>query len=137
MVDYVLEELGIEPKLVIHRKLDYYWAEGRKYLCFLKTELSAASFNNILETIGDDGKSYPFNSDYLVVVIAMTDEEHNPKKLYYMRGVGENVAFVLLNKRLKKVFRPNCLIFPLKFSYRKLTSIIEDALYGLIEDSRK
>ena len=133
MIDTLLKEFEIEPDSAIHRTLDYYWIEGCKYLCFLNTELSSDSLSDTLETIGKDGESYPLSSNYLAIVVATTDEEFNPRDLYLMKSIGENVVFVLLNRRLKKVYCPNGFVFPLRFSYRKLTAKIKEILLNSID----
>ena len=105
---------------------NYYWVEGCKYLVFFEKEIDKNGISSILDTIGRDGKGYPFSSNYLIVVVApISYAFYKSKDLYYARDVGENVAFILYNKNKNTIFYPTGFVFPLRFSYRKIIKKIK------------
>ncbi|MCR5184794.1 MAG: hypothetical protein K6C32_01765 [Bacilli bacterium] len=128
----LLAALDIDPTKYISRLNKYYWIEGCKYILFVNRIVFADSFPKILDDIGHDGKSYPFNSNYLIIVIAPTHEQFDKKDLYYERDLGENVVFVLYNETKRTVFYSTAFNFPLRFSYRKITRKIAGIILELM-----
>ena len=102
----------------------YYLLDGCKYVLFYDKPIAKNDIQNVLVEIEKDGKSYPLSQNYIALVIAETDDEFKKDDLEWMNNGGENVVFVLCNKRLNKLFSPQSIVFPLRYSYRKITKKI-------------
>ena len=121
----IMKELGLNNNF--ERVLNYYWVEGYKYLVFFEKEIDENDLPSILDIIGNDGTGYPFNSNYLIIVVApITNGFFKSKDLYYARNVGENVVFVLYSVNNNTIFYPTGFVFPIRFSYRKLIKKIRE-----------
>ncbi len=124
-----LESLGLMESEPIERRLTYFWVGGCKFLHVHDVEVTEEEITRILDSVSEDGKSYPFNSNYLVIVAAETSLFFKDKDLYFMREGGENVVFILFDKTNGKVYYPKGFNFPLRFSYRKILKAIAEK-YG-------
>lgn len=124
----VAKSLGLSCENSIIRRLEYLWLEGCKYIHFHNCEVSHKNIGEILSIIGEDGKTHPFSSNYLIIVVAETSDIFERKDLYFMRESGEHVAFVLYNKATNQVFFPHGFVFPPRFSYQRIAKTIAKKL---------
>ena len=120
--------IGADISNPIKRQFAYYWLEGCKYIYIHNGIVTKDEILKILNLIGVDGKSFPFNSNYLIIVLAETSESFKSKDLYFMREAGEHVAFLLYDKVNHKSYYPHGFVFPLRFSYRKILNTIAKKL---------
>ena len=120
LVKQVLLSFDILDREPICKKKVYYWIEGYKYFCFIDDEINDNNITGLLNQIGDDCKNPPFNSNYLIIVIAKTSSSFKGKDLYFARDIGENIALFLKNEKENKIYYPTGLVLPLRYSYRKI-----------------
>ena len=127
----ILKAFNVSANDSIQRCFTYYQTAPYKYLHFCDGTITSKTIPGILETIGADGKSYPFNLQYLIIVIAETDEKMNGKWLEFIGDAGELVVFLLHNRNSGDYYYPKHFQFPLRYAYRKdikkILSVLTDA----------
>lgn len=116
----IVESIGAATSEPIERRLTYYWLEGRKFIHLHEKEVTKEEIAAILDSVAEDGGSYPFSSDYLVVVVGKTSAPFKDKDLEFMRNGGEHVAFFLIDEAKGQAYYPKGFVFPPRFSYRKI-----------------
>lgn len=128
MIHSIFRAIDIEIVEPIEKNLTYYHIEGCKYITLMDKDITEEEIERILDSIGRDGKTYPFNSDYLVIVAAETSGSFKSEDLYFMRDAGEHVVFILRNKMTNQIFYPTSFVFPPRFSYRKILKRIAETI---------
>ena len=125
LIRLIRETFELNDERSVQRNHNYYWLDGCKYFLFYDKPIAKKDVQRVLDEIGKDGKSYPMSNNYLVIVVAETNDNFDIiDELQWMRGNGENVIFVLYNRKFNKLFYPTSIVLPLRYSYRRITKKI-------------